>query len=839
MSSLAVIRTASGGVMRHKVQAFVLCMVLLVSTASATLGLALLEASNGPFNHAFAAQNGADITLTVNANKATAAQLAATAHAAGVTAVAGPFTEVTFPVDFQGQPWGSIQAVGRSTPNSQVDTVDLTSGHWPDGPGQVVYDARPGLIGGPGGQLELGSTFQATTLPGKPVLTVVGFATSITRSAMAWVTPAEAATLRADVAKVSASSSGSGGTGSASAGVSTAKPGKAKVADAASTGTTSTPPLEQMLYRFASASTNAQIRTDGAALTKVIPVAAVLDAANWLTQQSRSDSTSSIMEPFVIAFALIGLIMAVLIVSNVVSGAVVAQYHRIGVLKSLGMTPGQVIAVYLNRIGWPALVGCVIGVVLGDLLSAPVLGKSAGAYGVGHQSVPPWVLLVAPLGMLALTMLAAFGPALRAGRLSATEAIAAGRAPRSGHGYLAHRLLSKLSLPRPASLGLAAPFARPGRTMVTLFAIAFGATAVIFAFGLTTALNRVQADGTQAATVPVQIQWNGPGTAAGPDQSYPSQAQDNVVTSALAAQPGTAHSDVLYGNNVTVPAIAGQVQAQVFSGDTSWQGWTMITGHWFSGPGQIVVNTEFLDESGLAVGDTTTVNTGTVNYGDGTVNAGTSVTVKIVGEYFDPSNQPQIYASAQTLPGVTTVENLQQWNIGLKPGTSVTSYIAEVNNALGNSSPWAAVSQQGGGQFFTIASALIGLLSLMVAIASGLGVLNTVLMTTRDKVHDLGIFKAIGMRPSQVLAMVCCWVLGPAILAAVLAAPAAVQLNSATLSAMANAAHTGIPGSLESVFPIARLALLSLAALAIAAVGALLPASWAARARPAVALRAE
>jgi putative ABC transport system permease protein len=41
------------------------------------------------------------------------------------------------------------------------------------------------------------------------------------------------------------------------------------------------------------------------------------------------------------------------------------------------------------------------------------------------------------------------------------------------------------------------------------------------------------------------------------------------------------------------------------------------------------------------------------------------------------------------------------------------------------------------------------------------------------------------------------------------------------------------------VFPIARLVLLSLAALVIAGVGALLPATWAARARPAVALRSE
>jgi putative ABC transport system permease protein len=41
------------------------------------------------------------------------------------------------------------------------------------------------------------------------------------------------------------------------------------------------------------------------------------------------------------------------------------------------------------------------------------------------------------------------------------------------------------------------------------------------------------------------------------------------------------------------------------------------------------------------------------------------------------------------------------------------------------------------------------------------------------------------------------------------------------------------------VFPVPKLALLSLAALAIAVLGALIPATWAARARPATALRAE
>jgi putative ABC transport system permease protein len=127
----------------------------------------------------------------------------------------------------------------------------------------------------------------------------------------------------------------------------------------------------------------------------------------------------------------------------------------------------------------------------------------------------------------------------------------------------------------------------------------------------------------------------------------------------------------------------------------------------------------------------------------------------------------------------------------------------------------------------------------MVAVAAGLGVLNTVLMTTRDRVHDLGIFKALGMRPGQMLTMVVCWIAEPAIVAAVIAAPAAVLLTSGTVSAMAGTAHTGVPASFSQVLPPSRLALLSLGALAIAVAGAMLPATWAARARPATALRTE
>jgi len=49
-----------------------------------------------------------------------------------------------------------------------------------------------------------------------------------------------------------------------------------------------------------------------------------------------------------------------------------------------------------------------------------------------------------PVALLALVGIAALLPAVRAGRFSAVQAIAAGRPPRTGRGYAAHRLIGRL-----------------------------------------------------------------------------------------------------------------------------------------------------------------------------------------------------------------------------------------------------------------------------------------------------------------------------------------------------------------------------------------------------------
>jgi putative ABC transport system permease protein len=106
-------------------------------------------------------------------------------------------------------------------------------------------------------------------------------------------------------------------------------------------------------------------------------------------------------------------------------------------------------------------------------------------------------------------------------------------------------------------------------------------------------------------------------------------------------------------------------------------------------------------------------------------------------------------------------------------------------------------------------------------------------------VHDLGVFKAVGMTPRQTLVMVTCWVVVPAIGAAALALPGGMLIQDVTVRALANDIGLPLPGEFIHVYRAVELLLLALAGLGIAVAGALLPAGWAAAARTGTALRTE
>ncbi len=127
---------------------------------------------------------------------------------------------------------------------------------------------------------------------------------------------------------------------------------------------------------------------------------------------------------------------------------------------------------------------------------------------------------------------------------------------------------------------------------------------------------------------------------------------------------------------------------------------------------------------------------------------------------------------------------------------------------------------------------------------AALGVLNSVLMATRQRLHDVGIFKALGMMPSQSIAMVLCWVIIPTIIAALIALPVGLIIQDKLVRHLVrHLVHSSrdliLPGSFVPVLGAGELVLLTLPGLAIAAAGALGPAAWAAASKTTTAPHAD
>ena len=815
--------------------------VVAMATAAALLGITLLTSSNIAAQSANTVHHGADVSVTVNESRATAAELAATKSVRGITQVAGPYPEATMTLRYAAhssstahsglgsgpvgpgslggrprspaassglqpgmskaerghrpptlasgappQPGGAAGSsadwvysvrtvIGRASAVGPLDDLAIGPGHWPTGPGQIIL---PPYEGAP----PVGGKVTVVSAPGKPQLTVVGYGGSPGRFGDGWVLPRELAVLRPSGA----------------------------------------PAWAQMLYTFTLASNPQQISADVAEIKAALPPGTVVSYQSWLDAIGQTSGESSFNTPFVLAFALLGLLLAVLIVVSLVSGAVVAGFRRIGVLKSIGFTPLQVGAAYVAQAGIPAAIGIAIGAAAGNLWVTPMLNGPAGLLGVSAQHVPGWIDLAVPAAMALLVVLAALVPALRAGRLSAIAAITSGQAPRTGHGYAAHRLAGKVALPRPITIGLAASFSKPARTAATLAAILFGAIAVIMAAGLNTSISKIytyyptRGLGQVVAGIPK-----------GSPRLALTTAQARQINTALGTQPGTAHIVADY-DNVPGSVQVGGVTAlnlEAYGGDSSWLAWPMIAGTWYTARDQVDANTEFLTETGLDVGDQLTVNIGR-----------RQVRAKIVGQVYDP-NGPSLWTGRQTL-GTVTGLSVTDYRIGLAPGVSPQRYTTLLSRKLGPSIG-VHVASDGVGALPSSSSALVRALTGLIAVLAGLGVLSSVLIATRERIHDLGIFKALGMTPRQTLIMVICSVIPPALAASLMAIPSAIGLHTVTVQEIGMLTGSGIATGAVSVYQPAELLLLALSGLALAAVGALLPASWAAAAKTTTALRTE
>jgi putative ABC transport system permease protein len=792
---------------RRRLQTTVLAVVLFLGASAATLALSILVETNEPFDHAFATANGAHLVIDYDA-AISATQLAGTKGASGVTASAGPWPVTRAGVAGKHDLIGNQVVSGRPTSDDAIDRVTITAGRWWQAPGEIVLDQDTAArlrteIGGsvplyvqpafggkgaepaaPGGPTLVPPRQDQSAAQREPALTltVVGIAASVsTPDVAAWMSPADLEALSPDAK-----------------------------------------PAQEMLYRVDPSSTAVDLAAALGRITSSLPADAVVASTTYLEAKADVNTIAQLYVPILLAFSVFALLAAAFTIANVVSGIVLTSYRDIGVMKAIGFTPLQVTATLVAQILVPVTIGAVAGVIVGTVLSQPVVKRTAQSFGLPAAfTLAPSVIVLVLVVSIAVALLAAVAPAVDAGRLSPVAAITRGTAPsRHGDGGRLRRVGLRLPIAVPARVGVAAGVAHPIRATMTLGALLVGVAAVTFAVGMNLSLLRVMDMLDRGVTSPVRVELMDP------------SASPAGLTATIAAQPGTGRSVALGGVTGSARGLPS-IRFVGYDGDASWIGYELIAGRWFTGAGEVVAPTAVFTQTGLHLGDTIDVSSG-----------GRSVSLRLVGEIFDTVDESPdhvvlrgAWADLAVLdPGAGPTG----WEVQPASGTSPATYAASLRTATSGQVAVDVFSDRGVDTSFALFLSVITFMGFLLVVISLGGVFDTVVLETRQRTREMAVLKALGMAPRQVVVMVISSVVPIALLAGLIGVPLGVVFQRAVLAYMGQvAAGTRVPESAMAVFVPAAIIGLGLTGLAIAAAGAYLPAQRAARARIAPVLQAE
>src|SRR5262245_32332507 len=827
----AVLRKTLADVSRRKLQTAIVGIVVFLSTLTGVLALTLLVETDAPFDPAFEQEQGAQLYVSFDSSRATEEQVRATGSMSVVSAANGPWRVMPASILFPGGRERVIPVAGRSQAGGPAARIAVEAGRWVEATGEVVLSRQLADETG----LRVGDTMQAASDSPLPSLRVVGIGVALGNDAAAWGEPGQlpsnsspnqppAQYLMAYRLRHSATA---GDIASAVDAITAAVPSEAvmdtsnylaakldadrttavmipfllafspfalipDLGQLPSNSSPNQPPAQYLMaYRLRHSATAGDIASAVDAITAAVPSEAVMDTSNYLAAKLDADRTTAVMIPFLLAFSAFALIASALIIANLVGGAVIAGIREIGIMKSVGFTPAQVVAVFAGQMLLPAAMGCVAGVPAGIALSQPFLDDTAHAFGLprtfGVAPGPDTLGAGAILLVVALTSVLA---SLRAGRQRAAEAIAAGSAPASQGGSWQARVAAALPLPRAISLGVGESLVRPVRSLMTVLAIVIGVATVTFAFGLHTSLGLV----ASALLRDQQVQVHVYREAAGKNDA--SGMGDEDVTSLIARQPGTARFAAVGHASATVAGAGEAVPVFAYRGDSSWLGYLVIHGRWFNAPGEAVAPTALFTRLGKHVGDAVTADF-----------YGTTVQLHLVGEIFDQQGDNILLRTGFDSVPVRVVA--WDYEVQLRSGTDPVAYASTLEAAGPGVN--ARLNRENGidTAFLLINSVLAGLALVLTLIAIS-GVFNTVVLNTRERARELAILKSVGMTPRQVITMVLASVAVLGVAGALAGIPTGITLHRNILTLMGQiATSTGIPDVLYQVFGAGLLAALA------------------------------
>lgn len=210
---------------------------------------------------------------------------------------------------------------------------------------------------------------------------------------------------------------------------------------------------------------------------------------SWQEQRDEAMREADPIKLILTFYTLLILIVSVAVVAILIGARVSGQYREIGLLKTVGLTPRQVSAVFVIESTMLGVIGIVAGFVPGALL-APRLAAATATTLLDSPNVAanPWHMVIAGVVILPVIVVSAFAAARKNTRSTVLHAIRAGTvAPVFGTRFPGALVAS--ALPIPLMLGLKDLVARRNRALWLTFVIAVTGAALVVTLSLQATLD--------------------------------------------------------------------------------------------------------------------------------------------------------------------------------------------------------------------------------------------------------------------------------------------------------------------------------------------------------------
>jgi putative ABC transport system permease protein len=508
----------------------------------------------------------------------------------------------------------------------------------------------------------------------------------------------------------------------------------------------------------------------------------------WIDTRDDTLTVYTIFGAFLGAFGVFVMIAAAVVVAGSMATRVVARRRDIGLLKAIGTTPWQVAGSIVLSHMLAAAVAVTAGWVLGGLLAPATqidLGKTLGT---GGASFSARSLVVALVVVELIVVVATVLPAWGAGRSPTTAALA----PVTTHaarGRLLGQATARLGLGPVGVAGVRDAFGRPTRSALTAVALALALIAALTTIGTQRTVDRIFSNGALVGD-PEEL------------RVYPTGEGSDAIPGVLDRQPGVTSwftetpQDLVLDDETFLGLAMG--------GDVQRAGFDVREGRMPARPGEAMAGWGLLNRFGLHVGDQITV-----------IANGTPIPLTIVGWYRESEDTGEILRFSQADLQRIRPDAVPGWaSVNLADGNAPATMAASLTNELGSGARVEVQTVEGSDEIdaFRLAFLLVSALVMIVALAN---LASTMLLAVRERTHDLGVLRAIGVIPRQVSTMVAAGAAALAVLAAVIAVPLGWVVSNAVTEVVG--AATGIGPGIGAGPGVVSAILLPLVAIAVAA----------------------